>query len=64
MIRFLRKQRSRGDWIRLSDHLSSLLLKAIFALLLLLAIFQLAMQNDTVRGMLTSTDRWEGTRLN
>ncbi|MFF2887618.1 hypothetical protein [Paenibacillus sp. NPDC057967] len=64
MIRFIGKNRSRGDWIRLSDYLSSLLLKTVIALLLLLGIFQLAMQNDTIRGMLTSADRWEGTRLN
>ncbi|REK77275.1 hypothetical protein [Paenibacillus paeoniae] len=64
MIRLFRKWRGRSDWIRLSDQISGLLLKSIIALFLLLVLFQLGMQNDIIRGLLTSADQWEGTRLN
>ncbi|RJX38416.1 hypothetical protein D3P09_20425 [Paenibacillus pinisoli] len=64
MFRFLLKRRDRAEWVRLSDQINGFMVKAVIALLLLIAVFQVAMQNDTVRGMLTSADRWEGTRLN
>lgn len=64
MIRFILKRRDRSEWVRLSDQINGFIVKAVIALLLLIVVFQAAMQNDTIRGMLTSADRWEGTRLN
>lgn len=64
MIRFLLKRRDRAEWVRLSDQINGFIMKAVIALLLLIVVFQAAMQNDSIRGMLTSADRWEGTRLN
>lgn len=64
MIDFIRRKRSRSEWIRLSDTLCGIMWKSIIALLLLLLLSQLALQNDTFRSLMTSADRWEGTRLN
>lgn len=64
MIRFLLKRRDRAEWVRLSDQINGFIVRGVIALLLLIVVFQAAMQNDTIRGMLTSADRWEGTRLN
>lgn len=67
MFRRLMRKRSenpRSDMLKLSDRVSRLLLQAVIALLFLLLISQIALQNDTIRGMMTSADRWEGTRLN
>jgi len=64
MIRFLLKRHDRAEWVRLSDQINGFIVKAVIALLLLIVIFQAAMQNDTIRGIMTSADRWEGTRLN
>lgn len=54
----------KDDMLRLANGISKLLLRAVLALLILLLISQLALQNDTIRGFVTSADRWEGTRLN
>lgn len=54
----------RSDMLKLSDRLSRLLFQAVIALLVLLLLSQAALQNDTIRGFMTSADRWEGTRLN
>jgi hypothetical protein len=64
--RLMRKMNGshRSDMLKLSDRVSKLLLQAVIALLFLLLISQAALQNDTIRGFLTSADRWEGTRLN
>ena len=49
---------------RLANGISKLLVRAALALFILLLLSQLALQNDTIRGLATSADRWEGTRLN
>lgn len=53
-------RQSAAEW---SDRLSRRLLQVVLTLLVILALAQLAIQNDFVRQLLTSADRWEGTRL-
>ncbi|MCA0754440.1 hypothetical protein KP806_05215 [Paenibacillus sp. N4] len=54
---------NRKQLIRLTDEVSSVLKKVIIFLLILLACSQAALQNDWVRQLLTSVDKWEGEPL-
>lgn len=54
----------RNDLLKLSDRFSKLLLQLVIALLILVLMSQVALQNDRIRGFMTSADRWEGTPLN
>ncbi|RIX53464.1 hypothetical protein D3P08_08460 [Paenibacillus nanensis] len=54
----------RCDLLKLSDRFSKLLLQLVIALLILVLMSQVALQNDIIRGFMTSADRWEGTPLN
>jgi hypothetical protein len=49
------------NWL---DAVSRRLIKVIVILLVTLLLAQLAIQNDYIRLVLSSADRWEGTRLN
>ncbi|QNK55388.1 hypothetical protein [Paenibacillus sp. PAMC21692] len=49
------------NWL---DIVSRRLIKVIVILLVTLLLAQLAIQNDYIRLVLSSADRWEGTRLN
>ncbi|OUS77394.1 hypothetical protein B1748_06215 [Paenibacillus sp. MY03] len=49
------------NWL---DVVSRRLIKVIVILLVALLLAQLAIQNDYIRLVLSSADRWEGTRLN
>ncbi len=64
MRRQVFKIRNRKQLLRLTDEVSAILRKIIITLLILLVCSQAALQNDTVRHLLTGVDRWEGTRLN
>lgn len=65
MSRFrLLKWLEETELIRLSDSIARLLRYTVIALLLLVILSQLLIQNDRIRSFITSADRWEGTRLN
>ncbi|MDQ6418257.1 hypothetical protein RB620_02285 [Paenibacillus sp. LHD-117] len=53
----------RDHFVEWSDRFSRWLLRAVIILIALIALSQLAIQNDAIRHFLTSADRWEGTRL-
>lgn len=61
--RYAGRNGSRQALLRLTDVISRLLQNAVIVLLILLLLSQLVIQNDTIRGLVTSADRWEGTRL-
>ncbi|MCR2803038.1 hypothetical protein [Paenibacillus soyae] len=54
----------REEVLKLANAIGKLLARAALALLILMLLSQLALQNEMIRGFVTSADRWEGTRLN
>lgn len=62
--RYTRMIGSRCGLLQLSDTIGRILWKAAIVLLILLVLFQAALQNESFRAWVSSAEWWEGTRLN